>query len=87
MDIKTVVGISAGVLTAVSALPQIFKVLKDKKVEAVSPFMFVVLLIGNGMWFWYGLLLSELPIIVTNAFSFCCSAVMIFLNYRFADRS
>lgn len=84
MDIKTIVGITAGVLTAVSSLPQIFKVLKEKKVKAVSPVMFLVLLAGNGMWFWYGLLLQEWPIMVTNAFSFICAGVMVLLNYRYS---
>lgn len=84
MDIKTIVGIIAGILTAVASLPQIFKVLKEKKAQSVSPAMFAMLLAGNGMWFWYGLLLNEIPIMATNAFSFLCAGTMIFLNYRYS---
>jgi len=83
MDIKTIVGVTAGVLTAVSSLPQIFKIIKNKKADAVSPGMFFVLLAGNAMWSWDGILLMEWPIIITNVFSFCCAVVMIFLNYRY----
>ena len=86
MDIKIIVGVSAGVLTAVSSLPQIFKVLKDKKAQAVSPLMFFVLLAGNGLWCWYGILLGEVPIIATNAFSFVCDIIMIVLNYKYSKK-
>ncbi|TKC06834.1 hypothetical protein FA048_16035 [Pedobacter polaris] len=87
MEIKTIIGISAGVLTAVSSLPQIIKVLKDKKAQAVSPVMYFVLLVGNALWCYYGILLDELPITITNAFSVVCDIIMIVLNYRFSKKT
>ena len=87
MEIKTIIGISAGILTAVSSLPQIFKILKEKKAQDVSPIMFFVLLLGNSLWCWYGILLTELPIVVTNAFSALCDVVMIVLNYRYSKKT
>lgn len=86
MDTKTIIGIAAGVLTAVSTLPQIVKVIKDKKAQAISPIMFFVLLVGNSLWVWYGLLLQEWPIIITNAFSVVCDILMIVLNYKYAKK-
>ena len=87
MEIKTIIGISAGVLTAVSSIPQIVKLLKEKKAQDVSPVMYFVLLAGNALWCWYGLLINELPILVTNAFSVLCDIVMIILNYRYTKKS
>lgn len=86
MDIKTIIGISAGLLTAISAIPQIVKILKEKKAQAVSPGMFYVLLAGNLLWCWYGTLLNELPIILTNAFSVLCDIAMIGLNYKYSKK-
>lgn len=86
MDIKTIIGISAGVLTAASSIPQIVKLLKEKKAQAVSPIMYFVLLVGNALWCWYGLLLGELPIVITNAFSVVCDILMILLNYRYSKK-
>ncbi|RZK54971.1 MAG: hypothetical protein EOO91_15005 [Pedobacter sp.] len=86
MDTKTIIGIAAGVLTAVSTLPQIVKVIKDKKAQDISPIMFFVLLGGNSLWVWYGLLLEEWPIIITNAFSVCCDLLMIILNYKYEKK-
>jgi MtN3 and saliva related transmembrane protein len=84
MEVKTLIGIAAGVLTSISALPQIIKVIKDKKVQAISPIMFFVLLGGNSLWCYYGILLSDLPIICTNAFSAILDVLMIFLNYKYS---
>lgn len=83
MDSKFYIGVIAGTLTAISAIPQIIKVIKEKKAQNVSPVMFMVLLTGNGTWFYYGLLIDDLPIMITNAFSFLLDLVMIFLNYKF----
>ncbi|MFA6276817.1 MAG: SemiSWEET family transporter [Pedobacter sp.] len=87
MDVKTIIGFSAGILTAISSVPQIVKILKEKKAQAVSPLMFFVLLAGNLLWCWYGVLLNELPIILTNAFSAVCDIFMIVLNYKYSKKS
>lgn len=50
MEAKLIIGISAGVLTAISSIPQIIKVIKGKKAQDVSPIMFFVLLLGNTLW-------------------------------------
>jgi MtN3 and saliva related transmembrane protein len=86
MELSTAIGIAAGSLTAVSALPQVFKVLKDKKATDVSPLMFAVLMAGNAAWVWYGILLEEWPIIITNAFSFCVDCTMIVLNFKYSGK-
>lgn len=86
MEIKVVIGIAAGCLTAIAATPQIFKVLKTKEVEHVSPFMFIILLAGNAMWCWYGILLKDWPIILTNAFSLLMDILMLILKVIFRKK-
>lgn len=85
MDLKTVIGISAGILTAASGIPQIVKIWKDKKAQAVSPVMLFVLLAGNSLWCWYGAMLGDIPILVTNAFSIVCDITLIVLNFKYSD--
>ena len=87
MEIKTIIGICAGLLTAISAVPQIVKVIKEKKAQSVSPVMFYVLLAGNLLWCWYGMLLNEMPILLTNAFSVLCDLAMIVLNYKYSRKT
>ncbi|WP_316809440.1 SemiSWEET transporter [Pedobacter agri] len=85
MDLKLVIGITAGVLTALAIIPQIVKTLQTKKAANVSPFMFVVLLTGNGLWFYYGMLIMDWPILITNAFSFSMDVLMLILKYRYRN--
>ncbi|RDC57934.1 hypothetical protein DU508_02995 [Pedobacter chinensis] len=86
MDLKLVIGISAGILTALAVVPQVVKTIRTKKAAHVSPFMFLVLLAGNGLWCYYGFLISDLPIIITNAFSFSMDILMLILKYVYRDR-
>lgn len=87
METKLIIGISAGTLTAISTLPQIFKVLKTKKVDHISPFMFIILLSGNATWVAYGVLLKDLPIIITNAFSVLMAITMLVLKFIFSKKT
>jgi MtN3 and saliva related transmembrane protein len=86
MELKLFIGIAAGVLTAVASLPQIIKIIKEKEAQSVSPVMFFVLLAGNLLWCYYGILLKEWPIIITNGFSSGLDLVMIFLNYKYSKQ-
>jgi MtN3 and saliva related transmembrane protein len=78
-----IVGITAGICTAISLLPQIIKVIKEKKTEDISLFYLLVLLVGLGLWTWYGILKKDLPIIVTNIFSMLLNITMITLGIRY----
>ncbi|MDO5638136.1 MAG: SemiSWEET transporter [Myroides sp.] len=66
---ENIIGTIAGVLTSVSMIPQLVKVLKEKDVENISWGMIVVLLTGVSLWVVYGILKDEWPIILSNRFS------------------
>jgi MtN3 and saliva related transmembrane protein len=77
------VGIVAGIFTAMSLLPQLIKLLREKKAEDISLFFLIVLFIGLGFWIWYGFLRNDLPIIITNAFSIVINFVIIVLGIKY----
>ena len=77
------VGIIAGVLTSVSLLPQLIKIIREKKAQAISYFMLIILLLGLGCWVWYGILKNDLPIIVTNCFSFLINSLVIIFTVKY----
>ena len=77
-------GIAAGVMTAVSMLPQLIKIIKEKKADDVSVIMLMVLIIGLGLWVVYGFLREDWPLIVTNSFSFLLNLVVLMLRIRFS---
>ncbi|MFP7657716.1 SemiSWEET transporter [Chryseobacterium proteolyticum] len=74
---ENILGIVAGVLTSVSMVPQLIKVLKEKNVEDISWIMLLVLISGLSLWVWYGLLKDELPIILSNAFAVVLNVVLL----------
>ena len=70
MDTTQWIGIAAGVLTSVSMLPQLIKIIKEKKAGDVSVVMLLVLIGGLALWAVYGFMKEDWPIIITNSFSF-----------------
>ena len=80
-----VIGFIAGICTASSLLPQLITTLKQKKAQEVSIFMFIVMFMGNALWIWFGVAKSELPIILTNAFSLLLNIIMLVLKYKYKD--
>lgn len=82
MSVEEIIGTFAGVFTTLAVLPQILKALKTGKVEDVSPYMFVVLCLGVGLWTIYGMLKMDWPIILTNGISFILNGIMLFIVLR-----
>lgn len=83
MDITEIIGLGAGVCTAASSLPQVIKTVQKRKAGDISPLMFIALLAGNGLWIWYGLKRSDIPVTVTNCFSLLLDIVMLYLHFKF----
>jgi MtN3 and saliva related transmembrane protein len=81
-----VVGLLAGVLSALSMLPQVVKTLKEKKAEDVSPVMLIVLVTGIALWVFYGTLKHDWPIMLTNGFSLLLNLLMLFLRWKYSKR-
>lgn len=85
-NFNLIIGITAGTLTAISMLPQVFKTLKTKKAENVSPVMLVVLICGVALWALYGILKNDIPIIITNGFSMLVNIFMLFLRWKYSRK-
>ncbi len=83
MNITEIIGLLAGGCTTAGVIPQIVKALKTKEVKDVSPIMFIILLVGVGLWTAYGILKTDWPIIITNGLSFLLNAFMLILNIRY----
>jgi MtN3 and saliva related transmembrane protein len=69
MEFDTAVGISASTLTATSLIPQLLKILKEKKSKDISLITLGVLFTGLALWVWYGFLKNDLIIIISNSFA------------------
>jgi MtN3 and saliva related transmembrane protein len=81
-----ILGLTAGVCTAVSLLPQLIKIIREKRAEQLSLFYLFTLLLGLGLWIAYGLLRSDLPIILTNIASASFNIAVIILSVKYRKR-
>ncbi|MDR6921011.1 MULTISPECIES: SemiSWEET transporter [Chryseobacterium] len=66
---ENILGIAAGILTSVSMIPQLIKVIREKDVKDISLVMLLILISGLSLWVWYGIKKDELPIILSNSFA------------------
>lgn len=83
-DFSIYIGVFAGICTGVSLLPQLIKIIKEKKAESVSIVMLLVLLAGLCTWVVYGVMKNDYPIIITNSFSLVVNLLIIgfLLKYK-----
>jgi MtN3 and saliva related transmembrane protein len=84
-EMSLYIGIFAGVCTAVSLLPQLIKIIREKKADAISYGMLFILLLGLAGWITYGFLKTDWPIIITNSFSFLINALIIIFSIRYKE--
>ena len=80
MELVTLVGMSGATLTTVAFLPQAIKVIKTRSTRDLSLGMSVLFVVGVACWLVYGVLLSELPIIIGNAVTFVLATLI--LGYK-----
>ena len=84
-EASEVVGIAAGVLTSASMLPQVVKMVQEKKASQVSVLMIMVLMAGIGLWIWYGVMKEDKPIIYTNSFSLLVNLFMAGCKFKYRN--
>ena len=77
------IGIIAGIFTATSLLPQLIKILKEKKAEDVSIGMLLILMTGVALWIYYGVLREDVPIIATNSFSLLLNIITLYYRIKY----
>ena len=82
-----IVGLAAGICTALSLLPQIIKIVREKKAQDISLFYLIVLLCGLGLWTYYGFLKEDVPIIATNIFSMVLNIIVIILGSIYKEEN
>jgi MtN3 and saliva related transmembrane protein len=82
-DFSLYVGIASGICTAVSQVPQLIKIIKEKEADDISYWMLIILLLGVAGWTWYGILKNDYPIIITNGFSCFMNLMIIAFSIRY----
>ncbi len=81
------VGLTAGLCTTASFIPQIVRILRTKSAEDVSLVMILILLAGTVLWLGYGIMIAALPIIISNGVTFLLVSLLLLckIKYRGPD--
>jgi MtN3 and saliva related transmembrane protein len=85
--IETLVGVGASCFTATALIPQLIKLLKEKKSGSVSVVMLCVLFTGLGLWVYSGVLKSDWIIIISNGFALVIIVWIGVLTIRYKNGS
>ena len=86
MDLENTIGVLASIFTGISLLPQLIKLVKEKDPENIPLGMSAILLLGLGLWVYYGSLKSDWIIIVSNAFSWMVNVTIILLTLKYKNK-
>jgi len=80
------IGLVAGICTSISLLPQLIKLVKEKRAENISIPYLVLLFIGLCLWIVYGIMKRDMPIIFTNGFAALTSLATLALGLIYRKR-
>ena len=83
MDYVTMIGLAAAAITVVSLFPQLVKIWKTKSTKDISLGMFLLFCGGVFLWFVYGILMQDLPIIIANFLGFIQTLIILILKVKY----
>jgi MtN3 and saliva related transmembrane protein len=85
MDVESMVGIGASAFTAISLVPQLVKVFKEKEAENVSLGMLAVLFCGLSLWIYYGIIKRDYIIITSNSVSLLLNIILTIVSVKYKN--
>ena len=80
LDTATLVGSAATLCSVTSFVPQAWKVIRTRDTASISKGIYVVTVIGFALWFAYGLLLWQWPLILTNGICLVLSGFILMMK-------
>jgi MtN3 and saliva related transmembrane protein len=83
MEPVTLIGLLAGTCTTIAFIPQLLKTWRSKSAKDVSLGMFLIFSLGVFLWLLYGLLIQDLPIIVTNLVTLVLALTILACKLRY----
>ncbi len=72
-----IIGYLAAVLTTVAFIPQVIKVIKTKNTRDISLLMYIIFVLGILFWELYGILRSDMPIIIANFITLFLASIIL----------
>ncbi len=83
MDYLTILGLIAGLCTTASFLPQVIKSWRSHRTRDISLVTFLVMSTGILLWLFYGIIKTDLPIILANGITFILVLIILVLKIKY----
>jgi len=83
----TSLGLVAGTLTSIAAIPQLVKTLRTRHARDISIWQPLLLAIGIALWLIYGILIHDMPLILSNIVPLACNVMLTILKLRYRNDS
>ncbi len=81
------VGTAAGLFSMASFVPQVVKIVREKRAEGVALQTYVLTVTGFVLWIAYGIMLKSWPVAVSNSVNLMLSAAILVLRWRYGEGS
>ncbi len=82
----TILGLLAGAITSMGFIPQLVRGFRTKKLDDVSYYMPLVLIIGMSLWLFYGIMRKDLSIIVANFIGVGCNITLLTMKKIYQEK-
>jgi MtN3 and saliva related transmembrane protein len=82
-SLTTLLGLVAAALTTAANVPQVWKAWRTKQTDDLSLAMTLILSTGLGLWVIYGIMQSDLIIVLANAVAMALSTTLAIMKMRF----
>ena len=83
MNHYDIIGFTAAFCTTTAFLPQVIKVIINKRTKDISLTMYILFLIGVSCWLTYGILKNDIPIIVANVITIIQNIIIIIMKLKY----
>ena len=81
----TLLGLVAGTLTSIAAIPQLVKTLRTRHARDISIWQPLLLAFGLSLWLIYGMLIHDLPLVLANIVPLICNIMLTILKVHYRN--
>lgn len=82
MTLSTIIGFAAAFCTTFALVPQVLKAWRSRSTADVSMGWIAVLAVGTFLWFVYGVMVHDAPLITANGVSLVLAVTILALKLR-----
>ena len=80
MEPITIIGALAAICSTTSFAPQAWQIIRTRDTNAISLWMYLLTVLGFGLWLAFGIMKGEWPLIVPNAICLALAAFILVMK-------